>query len=59
VDQDPVQADTLAVDKPYNNGLQFIAEYQYQETEQRFRSPGVAYPKQKENKFRIRGIWIW
>jgi len=58
-DEDKIMAYTVAVNKPANDGLQFIAEYQYKESEQGFKSPGVAWPKQKENKFQIRGIWIW
>ena len=58
-DQDQTTAYTVAVNKPAYNGLQFIAEYQYKESEQGFQPSGPAYPKQKENKFQIRGIWIW
>jgi len=59
-DQDKIQAYTVAVNKPANNGLQFIAEYQYKESEQGFKPAStVEFPKQKESKFQIRGIWIW
>ena len=58
-EKDQAIAYTVAVNKPAYNGLQFIAEYQYKETEQGFKPSGAEWPKQKENKFQIRGIWIW
>lgn len=59
-EKDKVQAVTVAVNKPLNNGLQIIAEFQHKLTEQQGTKPsGGAYPDKKEEKFQIRGIWIW
>ncbi len=59
VDKDRVQAYTAALNMPFYNGLQLMAEYQHKESEQGFRSPGDAFPKRKDDGFEVRGIWIW
>jgi hypothetical protein len=43
----------VAVNKPFNNGLQAIAEYFYRKTEQ------ITRADRKDNTFQIRFIWIW
>ncbi len=44
---------TVAVNVPFQNGLQAIAQYQYKETDR------GAQPKRIDNAFQIRAIWIW
>ncbi len=44
---------TVAVNKPFNNGLQAIAEYGYKKTEQ------ITKDDRKDSAFQIRFIWIW
>jgi hypothetical protein len=59
-ERDNVRAVTVAINKPLNNGLQVIAEFQHMLTEQQGTNPsGGAYPDKKNEKFQIRGIWIW
>jgi hypothetical protein len=43
----------VALNKPFNNGLQAIAEYFYRKTEQ------LTTADRKDNTFQIRFIWIW
>jgi hypothetical protein len=43
----------VAVNKPFNNGLQAIAEYFHRTTEQ------VTRADRKDDAFQIRFIWIW
>lgn len=48
-----VQAITVALNKPFDNGLQFISQYQHKQTKQ-----GVIADK-NEDAFQTRLIWIW
>lgn len=43
----------MALNKPFDNGLQAIAEYFYRKTEQ------ITRADRKDNTFQIRFIWIW
>jgi hypothetical protein len=43
----------VAVNKPFNNGLQAIAEYFHRKTEQ------VTRADRKDDAFQVRFIWIW
>jgi hypothetical protein len=52
-DDNEIQAITVALNKPFNNGLQFISEYQHRQTKQ-----GTTADK-KDDSFQTRLIWIW
>jgi hypothetical protein len=54
VSGDTIQAGTFSVNWPLNNGLQFIADYQYKATQQ----PGTA-PTQYNNLVQARMIFIY
>jgi hypothetical protein len=48
-----IKGGTFAVNVPFENGLQAIAQYQYKETDR------GTQPKRIDNAFQIRAIWIW
>ena len=52
-DDDEIMAGTVAINKPFNNGLQFISEYRYVATKQGSKAD------KKVNAFQTRLIWIW
>ena len=59
-EKDQARAFTVALNKPLNNGLQLIAEFQHKVTEQTgIKVGGGGYPDKKVEKFQVRGIWIW
>ncbi len=53
IDDNEITGITVAVNKPFNNGLQFISQYRHKQTKQ-----GTIDDK-KEDAFQTRLIWIW
>ncbi len=53
VSNNKVSALTLGVNKPLNNGLQWIAQYQHRSTEQ------ISKSDRTDNTFQVRFIWIF
>jgi len=52
-DKNETNAVTLAVNKPFNNGLQFISQYRHAATKQGAKADKIT------NAFQTRLIWIW